>query len=175
MNQAYVPATRTAVKYGLYVGFASVLMYFILIKTGLYRHPVSSLSNLILIMGMVYAMREHKNLNEGYMTYVQGLGLGTMICLITGFLMGLFMMIYMSFDTVLLQQELQMSLDNNQKVGEMMGFSDEQIDEMEANTRMMIRPNVYFILYLASYLIVGFIFTLIVAAFQHKRKDIFNE
>ncbi|MDX2306528.1 MAG: DUF4199 domain-containing protein [Microscillaceae bacterium] len=175
MTQEYVPTTRSAIKYGLYVGIASVILYFLLILTGLYRHPVSVMSNVILIVGIIFGMREHKSLNEGYMTYVQGLGLGTMIAVITGFIVGLFMLIYMSADSALLAQELQLNLDNNEKMGEIMGYSDEEIDAMEASTRAIVKPNVYFLIYLFSYLIVGFLFTLLVAAFQRKNKDIFSE
>lgn len=176
MTQQTTPTTRTALKYGLYVGIASVLLYFLVNITGLRRHPVASISSdVILIVGMVFAMREYKGENRGWMKYWQGVGIGTMVSAITGFLVGIFIMIYLSFNPAIMEYDLQLVLESNEKVGQMMGYTDEMIDQQDEFSRAMVSPPFYFLSYLINYLLFGFIISLVVAAFQRKNKDIFEE
>ena len=175
MTQEIVSTTRSAIKYGLYVGIASVILYLLVYIMGLHYHEVSNMgSDVILIVGMIFAMREYKNLNN-YMSYWQGIGIGTMVSVITGVMVGFFLMIYLSFNPQIMEQDLKTALEANERVGEMMGFTDEKMDELDEASRAMIAPPFYFISYLFSYLFFGFMLTLIVAAFQRKRKDVFDE
>ena len=175
MTQETTPTTRTAIKYGFYVGIASVILYFLINITGLRLHPVASMSNIILIVGLVFAMREYKNLNQGFMTYGQGLGIGTMLSSITGFMVGIFIMIFLSFNPQVIEQDRQRAYQTNESFGESWGLSDEEIDQQNEISASMMTPPFYFMSYLFLYLIVGFIFTLIIAAFQRKNRDIFDE
>ncbi|NJO01841.1 MAG: DUF4199 domain-containing protein [Bacteroidia bacterium] len=165
MEEKAPGTARIAIKYGLYTGMASVTFYLILFLTNLY-FDLNLLSNVILIVGIAYGMQEFKNYNQGYLRYGQGVGLGLMLSAITGFMVGLLMLIYLSLDSNIIETHKQYLIG----IYEQFGYSDEQIDEMV----MLLKPNYYFISMVLGYFITGLVLSLIIAAFKRKDEDIFG-
>src|SRR5687768_1717758 len=98
MNEQNVTVSNTAIRYGLIVGMISVVYSFILAMFDeTMNRGLGAVSYLILIVGMVMAFKYFKANNQGYMSYGQGLRIGTLMSLIVGLMASLFMYIYIKF------------------------------------------------------------------------------
>lgn len=167
------PSTaRIALKYGVITAIASIVYNVILILAEKNQsQALSSLGLIILIVGMVYAMREFKSENGGYMSYGQGLGIGTLIAAISGLLGATFMMFYTQFiDTNFVQR----ALDTAREDLERRGMSDAQIDAGMQFSEKMMSPGLMFAVGVLFSVFFGFIISLIVAAVMRRTRPVFE-
>lgn len=167
------PSTaRIALKYGVITAVASIVYTTILILAEKNQNQgLTSLGLLILVVGMVYAMREFKAENTGYMSYGQGLGIGTLIAAISGLLNSTFIMFYTQFiDTNLMQK----SLDTAREDMERRGASDTQIDAGVQFLEKMMLPGIMFATGIFFSIFIGFIISLIVAAILRRNRPVFE-
>lgn len=151
--------TQAALKFGLYTGLASVLFYIVIIFTNQFQAPINSLVNVILIVGIVYGIKEYKNQSGGYCTFSQGFGIGMFISTITGVLTGILMMIYLNYDPSLIEsleraRELQLEESN---------YTDEEIDLEMQLFRRMAGPNLFFFIFVILYFLTGLVLSLVIA------------
>jgi len=167
------PSTaRIALKYGVITGVASIVYNVILIISEKNQNQaLSALGLIILVAGMVYAMREFKTENTGYMSYGQGLGIGTLIAAISGLLGATFMMFYTHFiDTNFMQK----TLDTARGDMERRGMSDAQIDAGMQFSEKMMSPGIMFATGVFFSIFIGFILSLIIAAIMRRNKPVFE-
>jgi len=167
-NQSSV--SSVALKYGLIGALISVVFTAVLLIAGVEVSGwIGSLGYLILIGAMVLAMKEYKKSNYGYMSYGQGLGIGTLVSLFFGVLGGVFMYIYTSF----IDPNYTSSMMDKQRIElEERGMSDEQIDQAIAMGESFSSPVMMIVWSIVGYLFIGFILSLIVAAImKHKRPE----
>lgn len=164
--------TSVALKYGVITAVAAIVYSAILLVTGLNTNQaLGYLGFVILIAGMVFAMRDFRTANAGYMSYGQGLGIGTMVSGIVGLLASAFTVLYMQFiDPNVMQQ----TIDNARENLEKQGMDDAQIDMAMQMTEKMMNPGMMFMLGILSYIIIGFIISLIVAAIMRRNEPVFE-
>ncbi|WP_026236346.1 DUF4199 domain-containing protein [Pontibacter roseus] len=172
MTETQPSVSSVALKYGLLGALVSVVFSAILLIAGLdVSGWIGSLGYLILIVAMVLAMKEYKRINYGYMSYGQGLGIGTLVSLAFGVLGGLFMFVYTSFidpgyrDTMMEKQRVEL---------EGRGMSDEQIEQAIAMGESFSSPAMMIVWSIVGYLIIGFIISLIVAAVMKNARPEFE-
>ena len=119
-------------------------------------------SYLFLIAGIVLAHKEFKTNGDGFMAYSQGLGIGTLLSVVSGAISAVFSYIYVKFidDSMLtIVKDLQVEKMEEQ------GLSDAQIEQTMEIAGKFIVPEVMLPLALLSMVFVGFILSLIVSAF----------
>jgi hypothetical protein len=171
-EQKPVTVTSTAVRYGLIVGLICVIYSFILAMTdNSMNRMLSSISYLFIIGGMVMAFKYYKEHNQGFMSYGQGLGLGTLMSLIAGILTSIFMYIYAKFiDTGLMDRAMEM-----QRVEmENKGMDEAQIDRAMEMASKFSGPEMILIGGTIGFAIIGFIIALIVAAIMKNKRPEFE-
>lgn len=160
---------RTALKWGLITGIA-LIVYSTILYT--FSQTTNSALSLIiygiLIVGLVLGMREYRLSNEGYMTYGQGMGLGTQLSAITGFLSSSFTVFY----TQLIDPGFQerMTEQVREQMEEKGSMSDEQIDQAVEVMQKFQTPGLQFVFGLLGTILIGVIFSLIIAAFIRRNK-----
>lgn len=167
------PSTaRIALKFGVITAVASIVYTTILILAEKNQNQgLTSLGLIILVVGMVYAMREFKAENSGYMSYGQGLGIGTLIAAISGLLNSTFTMFYTQFiDTNLMKK----ALDTAREDMERRGMSDDQIDAGMQFSEKMMSPGILFAMGIFFSIFIGFIISLIVAAILRRNRPVFE-
>lgn len=167
------PSTaRIALKYGVITAVATIVYTTLLILAEKNQNQgLTSLGLIILVVGMVYAMREFKAENTGYMSYGQGLGIGTLIAAISGLLNSTFTMFYTQFiDTNLMKK----ALDTAREDMERRGMSDEQIDAGMQFSEKMMSPGILFVAGIFFSIFIGFIISLIVAAILRRNRPVFE-
>lgn len=163
------PSTaRTAMKWGLITGVASIVFSTIVFVTGQFgNQQLGYLIYLIIIGGIVLAIRDFKSQNSGFMSYGQGLGIGTMLCAISGLLSGAFSYLYM---TVIDPNVPQQMFEKVQAEWEKNGMSAEQIESAAEVTKMWMTPGMMFVFGVLGSILIGFVISLIVSAVMRKNK-----
>lgn len=151
-----------ALKYGLLFGLIGVIYQAILMVTDVGDNRwLSSLGFLILIAGIVLAMKSFKEQNLGYMSYGQGLGIGTLLSAVYGFFNGLFTWIYMEF----VDQEYMARMMEKQRVQMLeQGLSDEQVDTAISMAENFQGPLVSIGGATIGSLVIGFLLSLVISA-----------
>lgn len=175
-NQPYAAGNQpsvisVALKYGLLTGVLYVVFAFINFLTESYGNFFITLfvSLVISVTGIVLAMREFKKLNNGYMTFVQGLGLGMIVSVIAGIISGLFNLIYVEYiDPSITEKIIDASIEQMAAFGVDESVLDEQRDKILAEQT----PFKQFTSALSNAAFGGLILSLIISAImKHKHPE----
>ncbi|MCF0056906.1 DUF4199 domain-containing protein [Dyadobacter sp. CY356] len=163
---------RTALKYGILTSVAIMVFTTILNVSGQSQNKwLAMLSYVIMIVGIVMAMKEFRETNKGFMTYGEGLGLGSLVSGILGFFASMFAMVYIKFiDPTIMTQ----TLDKARADMEAQGLDDAQIDRFMEASQKFSSPGFMFGAGVFGYLFMGFIFSLIIAAIIRREKPVFE-
>ena len=167
------PSTaKLALKWGAITGVASILLSTLLYltdQTG--NQGVASLIYLIPIAGLVLAMREYKQLNDNYMSYGEGLGLGALVGAVSGLLSSTYSVIYMTFiDSTVMQR----TMDKMREKYEEQGMDDAQIDKIMEMSQSFQSPGLLFIFGVLGTIFLSVVFSLVIAAVLRRNKPVFD-
>ncbi len=172
MIEKRVSVSNTAMRYGLIVGLICVIYSFILAMLDeSMNRGLSIVTYVILIVGMVMAFKYFKANNSGFMTYGEGLGIGTLMSLIVGLLTSIFMYIYLKFvDPEMMNRAMEM-----QRVAmEERGMDDAQIDQAMEMANKFSSPELMIVFGTLGFVVFGFIFALIIAAIMKNARPEFE-
>ena len=183
---------RAALKWGAISGIGSMIFTTIMYVTGQVANGgLAWLGMIIPIAAMVMAMKEFRAQNGsiifsersikrgdekitelrtqdgGFMSYGQGLGIGTLLSGVGGFLSGTYNYIYNEFVDPTLRQQI---LDKTREELENRGIDDNQIDAAIEMSAKFSTPGITFALSMVMAILIGFIFSLIVSAIMKKDK-----
>lgn len=161
-----VSVKQVAIKWGLISGIVSIVLFLAIYYAGMIGNTwVSVVGGVITIVLMVLAHKEFKELGNGFMSYSQGLGLGTLMVVISSAVSSLFTYVYVKFINLGYTQEL---LDLQRMNMEDQGLSDDQIDAAMGMTEKFMTPEIMFAMGIIVGILIGFILALIVSAITKK-------
>jgi hypothetical protein len=169
--------TQTALKWGAIGGVASIVTSLLSYLTnaqmasGALQWGMAALGIIVMAAILWFAMSDFKEHNAGFMTYGQGLGIGSLIGGIIGIATGLFNYIYTSFvDTTFMDRmrEFQMGKLEEQ------GMESAQIEQAMEMGKAFSTPGAVFAMLVIFSVLFYFIASLIVAAIQKRDKPVFN-
>lgn len=172
MTETQPSVTSTALKYGFITGLVGIVYMLILYVTDTAdKLSLTSVIYIILIGGIYLGMKEYKGINSGFMSYGQGLGIGSLVSLVFGLLLGLLAWIYTTFiDTEytgrIMERQRNQLLDS--------GMSDEQIDKIMASAEAASGPVMAILGSGLLYLIIGFLLSLIISAIVKNNRPEFE-
>lgn len=166
---------RVALKWGFLTALVEILMTSIRYALGYYfSFFFPFLTFVILITGLVLAMRELREQNGGSMTYVEGLGLGVQMFAIIGLLDTTYTMIY---TTLIDPGVMGKTFGQMQAFMESLNAPDEQLEKFEEQMQTMAdqqkkkgASGLGFIMGIFSWIFGGFVLSLIVSGFISRRK-----
>lgn len=164
------PSTaRIALKWGAFLGLGLMAITLVMYLTDQTTNPVFSVLTVIaMIACLVLAMRDFRSQNGGYMSYGEGLGTGALLSAVAGLLSAAFITFYNVFiDPTIQQRAFEQA---REKLEEQGGLSDDQIDQMMEMSQKFQSPGFTFIAGVFGTLIMGFLLSLIVAAFIRRNK-----
>ncbi|AQG82214.1 DUF4199 domain-containing protein [Spirosoma montaniterrae] len=168
MNGQPTPA-RVALKWGLILGIALIVYSLALFLTdNVGNTGLGFISYALSIGGIILAMREFRTLNGGYMSYGEGLTVGTLTSGISGLLSSLFSTFY---TTVIDTGVMERMADQTREKLEESGVSDEVIEQQMEFVKMFQSPGLLFVFGVIGSIVLGLIFSLIIAAFMKKTKE----
>lgn len=163
---------RVALKYGLVVAVVTMVYSTILYVAGLgSNRMLASLTYVFMIVAIVLAMKDFREKNGGFISYGEGLGLGSLTSAVLGLLSSAFTIFYLQFiDSNILTQ----SMDQMREELERKGMDDAQIESALEVSQKFMSPGIMFVMVILGYLVMGFIFSLIIAAIMRKEKPVFE-
>ncbi|MGK7389019.1 MAG: DUF4199 domain-containing protein [Candidatus Cyclobacteriaceae bacterium M2_1C_046] len=158
-----VSLKSVAIKYGLILGIISILFFMIGVVTGDPNATIYRWLGVILTIALiVLAHREYKKEGDGFMTYGQGLGLGTLVALVSSVISSLFMYVYIKFiDDNYMSNMRQMQIEQFEE----QGMTDEQIEMGLEMAEMFSSPEMILLIGIIGGVFFGFIISLIISAF----------
>ncbi|GAB3991031.1 hypothetical protein GCM10028807_19870 [Spirosoma daeguense] len=169
MNEQASP-TRTALKWGLILGIALIVYSAVTFLTNNTANTWAGLVSYgITIIGLTLAMRNFRSLNNGFITYGEGLTIGTLAAAISGFISSLFSVFYTTIiDTGFMERAAEKAREQMEDQGTM---SDEQIDRTISMMEKFQSPGLLFVFGVFGSILIGLVFSLIIAAFIRRTKD----
>lgn len=167
-----VSTARIALKYGVLGAVVMIIYSTIINVAGLSQNKVLPvLSTVFVIVAIVLGMKEFRELNKGFMSYGEGLGLGTLLSAVLGFLSSMFNMFYIRFiDPTLLTQ----GIDKVRTDMEAKGMDDAQIDQAMEVAQKMMSPGIVFVITVLVSILTGFVLSLIISAILRREKPVFE-
>lgn len=165
------PKSNTVYTYGLYLGIASIAYSLVIFYGGFIGNKVFNyLGYLIVIAFIVLGLKYYRDkVNNGVMSYSQGLGIGVLISLIGSLVSSVFSYVLMSFiDTSLHQVVSDMAMEEALKGG----VPEAQIDQVQSMVEIFTSPGAMFAMGLFFGVLGGFVVSLIAAAIFKKEDNL---
>jgi hypothetical protein len=162
-----VSTTNAGLKYGMYTALGLIIFDLLLYVAGMKDpvdpSPIQYLGFVILIAGVVMAIKYYKDSNEGLLTYGQGLGAGTVAALIAGIIVAVYLIIFFyAIDPGMVEEIRAAAKMNAMKSNPNM--TEEQWDQASGIMNAMTSPTAMGIMSIIMYTILGFITSLIAGA-----------
>jgi len=151
-----------SLKWGIILGIVSIALFILGVATDLTTESWFSWFGILpLIIIMVLAHMEFKNDGNSYMSYSQGLGIGILVSLVSGFISGLFQVLYTTVIDPEFSEKLMEKLEDQWAE---QGLSDQAIETARGLFENFQNPWIGFFTGLAAAAFAGFIVSLIVSA-----------
>lgn len=167
------PSTaRIALKWGIISAVIIIIYSVASFMTGLFKNSATSyIPFLFLLGGIIFAIKEYKGLNNNFLGFGEGLGIGTLTSAVTGLVASIFSFAYIMFiDTTIMQQIGDMQREQL----ESRGMTAEQVEQAMEMASKFSSPGILFIVGILGYIFFGFIWSLIVSAIFKKDKPEMN-
>ena len=151
-------------KGGIYTGLVLIAFTLLSFLAGWYGSSSANtvFSVISYLVGIYFTHKAFKDHGDGYMTYVQGLGLGSVLSLVSGILNSAFSIVYLIFfdNTFISRQMEQTRIQLEER-----GMSDAEIEQALEFAEFFTSPMALFFMAVLSSLFFGFIWSLIISAF----------
>ena len=159
-------------KWGIIGGIAFIALGLVFQAVDLAGESWTGYVNLLPLIGVLFlAHNEYKSTGDGYMNYGQGLGIGTLVCLIASVVSSIFSYIYISFvDDSLIGKMKEQAYEEWDK----QGLSGATLDQAEKMLDFFANPTFIAIAGIFSGVFFGFLITLIVSAITKETRPPMN-
>ena len=167
MNNVISPA-RTALKWGVILGIALIVYSLALYLTdSVGNSSLGFISFALSIAGLVLAMRDYRTLNGGYMSYGEGLSVGTLTSAVSGLLSSVFSVFY---TTVIDTGAMARMVERTREQLEDSGTSDDVIEQQLSIIEMFQSPGLSFAFGVIGSVIFGLLLSLVVSAIMRRNR-----
>ncbi|MEQ9305719.1 MAG: DUF4199 domain-containing protein [Marinoscillum sp.] len=171
-----VSMKSVAIKYGVIGGLIGIIFFVIQDFAGLAGDPDFGWVSMVISIAITaviiaLAQKEYKANGDQFMNYGEGLGLGTLLSVVSGLLSSVFTYVYVSFinptfvENIRQQQIVAM---------EEKGLSDAEIEQGMKMAENFSGPTALFIFGLLGAVFFGFLISLVVSAFLKKSRPEFE-
>ncbi len=170
-NEIVTP-TSVGLRFGLLTGLVSIIISFGINAVHLESSPIRYLTTAVLVGGIILAQRDFKRQNAGFMSYGQGLGIGTVLSAVVGLLSAAFTYVYTNFvDPEIMTRAMEKVRADMEAKGTM---SDAQIDQAMALSAKFTSGPILLVFVLVGSLFIGFLISLLTAAILKNAKPEFE-
>lgn len=166
-DQPTATVRSVSIKYGVILGMIGIIFFILLDFLGQASNQSgwNYLGLIFTVIGYYFAYKEFKEDGDGYMTYSQGLGIGTLAALFSSIISSIFTFIYISYiNTNFLENIKQMQAIELEE----QGLSDAQIEQAQSMMDMFTSPIALSIFAVLGGTFFGFIIALIMSAIFKK-------
>jgi len=157
---------KNILPYGVLTAVVLMLYSAILFNLKIMSGPMTWVSYLITVGGLAYGLIKYRDgVLKGYISYGQALKTATIMMLIIAGLMAVFMFLYSSFDSTMIQQILDKAEQDMRNKGTM---TDEQIEMGLKMTKTFTSPPLMGVFTFIFYMFFGFLMSLIISLIVKK-------
>jgi hypothetical protein len=151
-----------AMKWGPILGLISIAIFLITALGEMQGNKIMNWIGLIPTIAIIYmAHKEYKDNGDGYMSYSQGLGLGTLIALISSLISTVFFYVYVKFvDTTYIEIIKDLQLAEMQQNG----MGDAEIEQAMSMASGFMTPEVMSVFAIVIGVFFAFLLSLIISA-----------
>lgn len=162
-----ITTSKVAIRYGLIYGLVAIAISVVSTMANLRENTlVSILTFAVWIAFIVLAIKYFKDNSEGFITLGQGFGIGLLVSVIGSIISGIFLIVYFKF----LNPELwEQQLDRVRAEWEKQGMDDKSMQFAEN----FVSPEAMLIFSILGALLLGSVFSVVVAAIMQKKKPAF--
>ena len=168
-----VSSARISLKWGLIFGLLGVVSSTVMYTMGWFSQTaITIVVSIVLFFTIAFlAMREFRDLNGGFMTFGQGVGLGMLLSVTAGVIAGVYDFVYKQFvDTTLVDKQISLLEEKY----ESMGMSPEMIEQSMGSAKVMMDGPFALLSVVLTYAFMGLICSLIMAAIMKKNQPVFE-
>lgn len=153
---------QISIKWGLIAGVFSITFFLFITLGGFTGNTAMGFLGLIpFIIFMYLAHKEFKSEGDGFMSYSKGLGIGTLMALVSAIISNIFTYVYIKFiDTAYFENMQGMMIEKFEE----QGLSQDQIDSALQMTSKMQTAEITVGIGIVGGVFIGFIIALIVSA-----------
>ena len=170
-NEIVTP-TSVGLRFGALTGLVSIIISFGINAVHLETSPIRYLTTAVLVVGIILAQRDFKLRNAGFMSYGQGLGVGTVLSVVVGLLSAAFTYVYTNFvDPNMMTRAMEKVRTDMEAKGTM---SDAQIDQAMAMSAKFTSGPILLVLVLIGSVVIGLLISLITSAVIKNAKPEFE-
>lgn len=165
-----VTPVSVGIRYGLLTGIITTIISFLqLTLVSDPETPLRWLSAVVFIGGIYMAHKYFKQHNGGFMSYGQGLGIGTIVSAVAGLISSIFSYIYLQFiDPDYMNRAMEITRSRMEE----RGMEDAQIDQAMAMASKFSSGPITIVFGLLGALLIGFLLSLVIAAItKHTRPE----
>ncbi len=168
MEKNSISLTKWAMTYGLYLGVFHVIYLLVLyFRNHLFDNSFAGYILIVFVIGIIWiGLTGYRDkVNNGFLSYGQGVGLGVLISLFGGIFAAATMYILMTFDKSLSDQLLVVTQENLMKSG----LPDELIESVSEMYEIAVKPGLVAFSEFFGKIFSGTLISLIVAAIAMKK------
>ena len=169
-NGTPVTTTSVGLRYGLLAGLVGVIISFGQFAAHMENSPLKYLSYVVLAGGIVLAMRQFKASNYGFMSFGQGVGIGTLVSAVVGVISAVFAYAYFNIiDPEIVGRMVEKARADMEARG---GASEEQIDQGIAMMSKFMNGPLMMVIVVLSSVLLGVLLSLVFSAFiKHSKPE----
>ena len=174
MESAKVSPVKSALNYGTLLGIIMMILSMIVFIFEWYEATWMTIASyIVLIAGIVYGIKRHRDLERGgIISYGGALGYGTLIGLFVGIIGALMLYIYLGYID---DSFIYFNLEKQEMQFYERGMADEQIEQAMAMSEKFSTPGIYAFAGAFMNTLTAFIISLIAAAFLKKEAEHFDD
>ncbi|WP_421872299.1 DUF4199 domain-containing protein [Marinoscillum sp.] len=171
-----VSKKSVAIKYGIIGALISIIVFVVQDFAGIAGNPdtswIATVLSIVIYAGIIFvAQNDYKKNGDGHLNYGEGLGLGTLLSLVSSVISSIFTYIYVSFINPTFIENIRQT---QIQALEEQGMTDAQIEQSMGVMEAMSGPTAMLIFGILGGVFFGFIVSLIVTAFTKKSRPEFE-
>lgn len=172
-SSSLVTPSAVGMRYGLLTGLVSIMVSFAVYALQLDQNSAAKfLTTAVLIVGIILAQRNYRQLNAGFMSYGEGMTVGALLSLVVGVLSAVFTYVYTNFvDADVMTRAMEKARTDMEARGTM---SDAQIDQAMALSAKFTSGPILLAIVVFGSLIFGVLISLITSAIIKNPKPEFE-
>lgn len=153
---------RIALKWGIITAIFSIIYSIVYYKTQLFETPILSwVTFIFLLFGLILCIKEFKTIENGFISFSEGLALGTLMSAITGMVYQIFSNVYNTYIDPSVVEKMETIYKNQLQAR---GLSPEKVASELEDASKYTTPGLVFIEGIILHILFGFVFSLIVSA-----------
>lgn len=168
------PSTaRIALKWGIISSIISVIFTIILYNFDLWKmFWIAATGGLaVILIILILASKEFKSLNDGFMTFGEGLGMSMLVIMVSSLISNAFNQLYVNVIDTSIKGKIT---DMQEEMYVKQGLSQEQIDMAMEQVERFNNPSMQFLFSMLGSLFFGFLLALIISAIMKKDRPVFE-